>query len=60
MKVEVFGIEWDTDVDDVCLPDCVGVTVPDELPPEGRMERAIDLASDKVGHCILAIEGVRL
>lgn len=59
MKVEVFGIEWDADADDVCLPDCVDVTVPVGLSPEGMMERAIDLASDKVGHCILAIEGVR-
>jgi len=53
MKLRLFNIEWDTDGEDVDLPDEVIVNVDDDFDPE---EDAADLLSERYDWCVEDLE----
>lgn len=57
VKVELTGIVWDTDGEDVDLPTTMTVEVDrdDGEDDESVFDRAVDQASDEKGWCIQSI-----
>lgn len=54
MTVTVTGIRWETDEEDVVLPDSVTMDVPDGTDDD----EIIDKLSDKYGWLVAGIDGI--